>query len=98
GNAAEGTGTLAAKNFFREAGLALLDDLADAYDGRQPRLESALQLFVDRVVGLAKVLATFRVADDDMSAAASQQHGSGNLSREGALLLPVEVLAADGDV
>ena len=61
--------TLAAENVFGQAGLALLQNFADADDGNQAGVERGQQLAIDRVVGLAEVLAALGVADDDVRAA-----------------------------
>ena len=75
--------------------LAFFQHFTHAADRSQPRFERGLQAQVHRIVGLAEILAALRVPDDHVGHAQTQQHGGGNLTRIGAVCLPVDILHAD---
>ena len=79
-------------------GLALLQILAHAVDGFQTVGVSLLHLLVQRLRSLAVVLATLRVAQNDVLAAERGDHRSRNLARVGSLGLGGAVLRAHGDI
>ena len=65
---------LAAQHVFGQPGLALLQHLADADDGRETVLQRGFELAVDGVIGLVEVLAPLGVPDDDVGDANRGQH------------------------
>ena len=67
-------GALAAQHVLGQPGLALLQHLADADDGRETVLQRGLELAVHGVVGLVEVLPPLGVADDDVGDANRAQH------------------------
>jgi hypothetical protein len=73
----------------------MLEDLAEAEDDLQPRRESGSRSLVDRLVGLAEVLSSLAVTDDDVLRARLQEHIRGDLTGERALFLKMDVLRAD---
>jgi hypothetical protein len=93
----EGAVALAAENIFGEAGFAFLQNFADADDWCQSGFEHGFQAKVDGVIGFGEILAALGMADDGMSAADGQQHGSSNFTRVGTFVCPVNILRADGD-
>ena len=66
--------------------------------GVRPASRAAFSFEVHGVVGFTEILAALRVADDHVGAADSHQHAAGDFAGVCALLFPVEVLRADGDV
>ncbi len=82
----------------RDVLLSLLEGLTDAEDDLEAVVESGTGAVADGVVGLAEVLSSLRVADDDVLDAHFLQHGSGNFAGESAVGRPVAVFSADFDV
>ena len=76
--------------------LALLESLADTYDGPQPGPPRRADLLPDHVVSLAEDQAALRVADDHELAQLAE-HRPRDLARKGARVLVVQVLRCQGD-
>src|SRR4030095_6920136 len=90
--------TLSPQDIIGQVRFALFKDFADAHNGNQPSLQSRFKFQVHRIVGLAKILAALRMANDDMGCAGSEQHFRRDFPGECALLFPIEILAANRDV
>jgi hypothetical protein len=84
-------------DLVRVARLAHFEQLAAADDRDDAMLVERFGLLVDGRVGLAEVLAAFRVADDAVFHADCFQHGNGDFTRESAFFFPITILRADGD-
>src|SRR4029453_720631 len=97
GEAGQGAADLALDDLGGAAGLALLQDLADADDRLHAGPEHGPGLAVDQLVVLARVLAALGVADGHVLAAQLGQHRGRDLTGVGALGLGVAVLGAEGD-
>ncbi len=91
-------GHLAAQHVLRLAALALLLQLSDAGDHEQPGLECGRRAPCDAFVGLAEVLPSLGMADDCPVDPDLDEHAGRNLAREGAAVLPVDVLGRDRDL
>ena len=89
---------LAAEDVVGLARLALGQGLADAGDHVQPALQRGAAAPRDGLVGLAEVLAAFRVADERAVDAELAEHRRGDLAGERAFALPVAVLGEDTDL
>src|SRR4051794_21471441 len=98
GDTAERPGALAAENIFGQIRFALFDDFANATDRRQTGFHRNFKAAVNRVVSLTKVLATFRMSDDDVFTPSTEEHRSGNLSCKRAFLFPIHILCANFDL
>ena len=80
------------------AGFTLFEVLAHAVDRRQAVGVSLRHLLVERLGGLAVVLAALRVAEDHVLAAQRRDHRSGDLARVGAFGFGGAVLRAECDI
>src|ERR1035441_1378745 len=94
----EGAEALAAQHVVGEVGFAFFEDFSYADNGDESGFDGGLELEVDGVVGLAEVLASFRVSDDDVGYTDREQNAGADLAGEGAFLFPMEILRADGYV
>src|SRR5678810_1100629 len=72
--------------------------LAHTADGSEPIFQSGFQSQVDGIVGLAEILAAFRVSNDHVPYAQGQQLWRRSLPGKRAFLLPVNILRADRGV
>ena len=97
GHAGQGGLHLVGDEIHGHAQLPLLQALAHADDGVQPRLQGGMHLLVDGEIGLIVVLAALGVADHHILDAQLLQHLRGDLTGVGAVGLIVAVLRADGD-
>ena len=88
-------GDLAGEDLLGPPRLPLVLGLADARDDREPGLERRLGPAAHVLVRLAEELAALGVAHERPRRARLEQHRRGDLAREGALELPVDVLAVD---
>src|SRR4029453_6704443 len=76
---------------------ALLFRLAHAEDRHKLMAKGRPHLAVDLLVGLAERVAALGVSEEHIAAAQLRQHARSDFSGEGALVLPVAVLAAPRD-
>src|SRR5208283_2459296 len=97
GQRADAALELGFNDLFRASRLAVSQHLANADDGREARSERRFGLLEHGFVGIAKELTALRMADDGIAATSLDKHNSGDLAGERAFLLPVNVLAGDGD-
>ena len=79
------------------AGLALLQRLADAHDRRHPVALDRRGLVGHHAIGLAEQLAPLAVPADHVAHLQLGQERRRDLAGEGALVLPVAVLGAEGE-
>jgi hypothetical protein len=91
-------GHLAAYDVVQLSGIALSEGLAHAQDGQEALLERLLDLLVHGLIGLAEILPSFAVPDNNIFASQIQQHIGRYLTGECALVLPMEVLGGKADV
>ena len=78
--------------------LALTLGFAHAGDDEQARFERSVRTPADGLVGLAEVLPALGVADDRPVDTELAQHRRGDLARERAGIVPVDVLCGDRDL
>lgn len=71
--------------------------LATAHDGMKPLGKQCLDLLVDRLVGLAKILAALRMPDNAVFAGELFEHGDRNGAGIGSVGLPIHVLGTKLD-
>src|SRR5205823_5423325 len=76
----------------RLAALAFLERLADADNRRELRAKHRADLAVHERIGLVKIAPPLGVADDYVLGACFLQHRRGDLARERALTLPMNIL------
>jgi hypothetical protein len=95
-HAGEAAAQLADDHLDRLAGLALIEVLAHAQDRSHAVTLDRLHLGVDELVRLGEQRATFRVAADHVPDVEPGQHRRRDLAGEGALVLGVAVLCAEG--
>ncbi len=98
GDAPQGRLGLHSHNLLGDAGLPLLQQLADAEDHLQPGVQGGADPLLDGDVGLPKILAALRMADDHVLHPQLLEHRGGNLPGEGAGFRPVAVFRAHRDV
>jgi hypothetical protein len=88
---------LAHQHFVGFAGLAFGQDFSHAHDRDQLVRQRGLQLLVDQIVGLGKILPPLGVAEDDVGRPDGLQHQGRDLAGVGALVGEVHILRAHGD-
>src|SRR5262249_32613156 len=72
--------------------LALRQRFTNTDNGTQPCLQSRGHLFTHRLIRLAEILPTFRMAYNDIRTTHVHQHGGRDLAGVGAKILPEEIL------
>ena len=88
---------LRAQDVFGLIGFAVIEQFADAHYRSKTGIQGGNRFLGDGVVSIAKELPALGVADDDVAATGFGKHGRSDLAGEGTFLVPVHILAGNGD-